>query len=358
MIENGLAETLRERGVRRDAVYQAARLYVADRLGYPDPRHLAEAFGHLGDDALSLPAEISGDARQLLDLARCVLAEAWDDPAERPRVIRALDGASGRLPAADTLMIALTALAGLHLLSRDSHRVEKSEHDAEGRLVSRTVETENLLALWMRRNRVRTPAATAPAAPMVSSEPGEPADRMFSIVTIDIQGSSGVVERPAIERRAFVRDLLTSTLRRAGMDPGRLQFDDRGDGHHVAIPDEPYGLTNLVVELPGLVAEALRRHRRQPGEPPLRARMYLGTARLRRTADGWDGKGFEFAARFVDAPAARDALEAAPDAVLAAVLAPLVYYDIYWQQHAAPDGYRRIPVDVKDFHSNAYLRLW
>src|SRR6185312_7415607 len=107
-----LRELLEEQQLGSETIYQAARYYLAERLNDPDPDDLLAQLATVMDDPDKAYTTLSGDSLVLENTALLVLSQAWDEPDERERVLRAIRGATGKLPVTDPSLIAIVCLYG------------------------------------------------------------------------------------------------------------------------------------------------------------------------------------------------------------------------------------------------------
>ena len=103
-----LVEALHSRDLPGEAVITAARFSVAERPAQPG---IDDLFDDLSQAAFAL------------------LDTTWSDPAERPRVERALDHVPGRLPVLDPYALAVLVLYGIFLLRKTERKVTRTFGD-------------------------------------------------------------------------------------------------------------------------------------------------------------------------------------------------------------------------------------
>jgi hypothetical protein len=240
LTEENLAEVLRERHVRREAVFQAARYYIAERLGYPNMVDLRSDLSIIDGELGDLLAEIAGNTQVLQDMALLVLTDAWAEPAERERVLRAVDGGSGKLPGADVMIIAVTCLYGLYLVARSGERrTETTVRDARGGFVTQTIERQGALAQLLGRfSPVAQPASPAGTPPVVDPLAVGPDDQVHSILHLDIQSSTKPIEPEKTARMEWLWSALFAALRGVGLSQNQVQSEGRGDGMQVVVPGQ------------------------------------------------------------------------------------------------------------------------
>ncbi|MGQ0778746.1 MAG: hypothetical protein ACT4NY_30750 [Pseudonocardiales bacterium] len=346
--EPSLRDLLEERQIRSETIYQAVRYYLAERLHDPDPDDLLAQLATVMDDPDDACATLSRDALLLENAALLVLAQAWDDPAERERVRRAIDGATGKLPVIDPDLIALICLYGLYRVSR-AQIVETIIRGRDGSLVMRRVVEYGPLAALLRISGNR--AAPVPA--------GWPSEASRSIVWVDIQGSARVNAYQQAQRRDWLLNTMRDAVGRLRLRWEDLDPADRGDGVRLLVPEEGATLVDLVNGLPAHLEGPLREHVRMSGGlARLKVRMAIHAGLLRRSANGWDGAPLVHAARLVDAEAAKGLLEPA-DTGLALILSEWVFEQVVRSGfgRVKEQEYQQITVAVKETTTTAWVHL-
>ncbi|HET9139010.1 hypothetical protein [Actinophytocola sp.] len=132
---------------------------------------------------------------------------------------------------------------------------------------------------------------------------------------------------------------------------------DRGDGVLILIPPSVPKI-RLVDRLPNrLVAGLHRFNDLHSVKTAIQLRVALHAGDVRTTRHGADSPAINFAARIVDAAAAKSALRGSAG-VVAYIASDSFYREVILQDPAAfPAAYRRIPVEVKNLKAEAWLRL-
>jgi hypothetical protein len=327
-------------GRSSEELSHAVQAYLSERLGHPVIGDLEADLRRMAPDLPGLAAEAAADPDALRQAAAAVFAEAWDDPAERPRVAAALEVHTDRMAVADPYPIAVLIMYGLYLVAG---RPEREETHRTG-TTSRTVREKGLPAILR--------GVLSRDEPERRSLPGE---GHFSIAVLDIQDSSRLRDNGAAPAaRAWLTDTVGRAVKGLGVGDTHLQPRDRGDGWQLVIDEAAIGLSALVRDLPPLIAGPLHDYRH--GDPePLRVRLALHTDHLRRTASGWEGYGLNEAARIVDAKEVKRQL-AAPDFRLATVLSDRVYRSLTFHRRPV-GGYRPIDVTVNGVRTKIWLTL-
>lgn len=345
--EQSLRDLLEERQLRSETIYQAVRYYLAERLHDPDPDDLLAQLATVMDDPDDACATLSRDALLLENAALLVLSQAWEDPGERERVRRAIDGATGMLPIIDPNLIAIVCLYGLYRVS-GVRLVETIIRRRDGSLEVRRVVEYGPLAALLGRSSDR---AAVPA--------GWPSEATRSVVLLDIQGSARVNGYQQAQRRAWLLSTMREAVGRLRLRWEDLDPVDRGDGMRLLVPEGGATLIDLVNGLPAHLEGPLREHARMSGGlTRLKVRMTIHAGLLHSSTDGWDGVGLVHAARLVDAPAAKQLLERA-DAGLALILSEWTFEQVVRAGYGRvkEHEYQQITVVVKEATTTAWVHL-
>jgi hypothetical protein len=187
---------------------------------------------------------------------------------------------------------------------------------------------------------------------LIGSQPARlPSDR--TIVALDIESSTSRPDPVKAQLRIMLYELFDAALRVAGIDADqRDPFIDRGDGllallHPVAQSPVALVLSRVVPYLVRLLAtynaevEAQRR---------LRIRVAVHAGEVNDDGHGWFGTALDTTCRLLDAPAAKQALAAAPGPLLAVVSAATCRSGAV----ALNAGARRIIVNVGGEHRDGW----
>jgi len=346
--EPTLADVLRERGVRRDALVQATRYYLAERLQDPPAEQLLADLGDQAPIGAELSAEVARNPALLPEVALGVLSAAWERPGERSRIERALDDAGGKLSSAELVPVAITLVYGLFLAVRTGRSfTTTTSMTPDGGYETKTVELQGALAIMVDALRTPPPPPIAPAAG-AGVLPGE---GTFTLLLLDIQRSSQI---PGAERSPLVTALLSivhGSLKDVGVVPAQIFTDDAGDGCQVLVPEPAGALTPLVARLPALIGKRLAELRGRP----VQVRMGIHTGRLRHDERGWRGTAWDHLERITNAEAIKTRL-ARSDQRLATVLSDRVHRETVHEGYVdAP--YERVQVTRKETTAWVWLML-
>jgi hypothetical protein len=137
-------EHIASRGADAETLVQAARYYLAEVTDDLSPDEMREAVSEeVGDEAAVEEALelLEADPAALAAASREVLATAWEDPGERPRVIAVLEEARAKLPVIELGILSITAMYGMWLLTtRGIKRVTEKTRNADGSETAREIE--------------------------------------------------------------------------------------------------------------------------------------------------------------------------------------------------------------------------
>jgi hypothetical protein len=167
----------------------------------------------------------------------------------------------------------------------------------------------------------------------------------------------GADKRDDKARKIIKRETLAMTQQALGPAWDTCRYEDRGDGLVVIVPpDIPTAqvLERLVTVLP----PELEWHNLKYNDScRIQLRVAVDVGPIADDDDGVSGKSIISVSRMLEAPAFKEAM-ARKGAVLGVVVSPFVY-----QAHVAlggsldPADYTEIPVQVKETHGSAWMRL-
>lgn len=152
-------------------------------------------------------------------------------------------------------------------------------------------------------------------------------------------------------------EVLKTAFAESGVDFDRCDPGDRGDGVLIMVPAD-VSKSLLADLLPDRLVAALRRYnwtRVPAAQFKLRVGIHAGDVRL--NAHGWVGNAVNLAFRIIEAAEVKAALKQ-PDKIVALVVSEYFYTEVISQDPGTvPEAYRQIPVTVKTFSGNVWLRL-
>ncbi|MEU6080177.1 hypothetical protein [Streptomyces sp. NPDC047108] len=182
-----------------------------------------------------------------------------------------------------------------------------------------------------------------------------------AMVAVDIERSGGRGDVALLRIREVLLAAFREALEESGIDWQACRFHDLGDGLRIIVPAS-VPKTRLIHPLIHELVVRLQAHNRTAARPTrIRVRVAL------HAGDVWLGQSgvvvggpLEVLARLLDARPARDALAEAPDAVAASLLVSQHFYDEavrHGYPGIDPDTFRRVPVEVKEYTTDAWLHL-
>jgi hypothetical protein len=154
-----------------------------------------------------------------------------------------------------------------------------------------------------------------------------------------------------------LEELLEVAFDEAGVGWRECDTEDRGDGKMILVPADVPKI-RLVNQLSERLVEGLRRYNAGSSvESAMQLRVALHAGEIRLSPNGKVGEALNFAARLIEARAAKDS-QAATGALLALITSERFYKDaIDPDPGLAPEEFQRIPVVVKETSGVAWLRL-
>jgi class 3 adenylate cyclase len=141
------------------------------------------------------------------------------------------------------------------------------------------------------------------------------------------------------------------------VDRADYSASDRGDGV-LALVSADVPKSRLVSRLPRILAAELIRenaHREIPAQ--FRMRLAVHAGEIHPDAHGVTGASINLATRLVEASALKSAL--ASCGILGLVVSEWFFDEVVRHDTAAePSTFRRVPVDVKETHTTAWIRVF
>jgi hypothetical protein len=158
------------------------------------------------------------------------------------------------------------------------------------------------------------------------------------------------------EDRRIIREALFSITHTVLADlPDEWSWDDRGDGLlTVVLPSVPTArvLAHLHKELPA----ALEEHNRVcPESARIQLRVAINVGPVTSDRMGVSGVAIIVAARLVEAPVLKEAMKES-GASLGVIASPFIYNSVI-RHGPYLEGYSKIPVEVKEFRTVAWMKL-
>jgi hypothetical protein len=180
-----------------------------------------------------------------------------------------------------------------------------------------------------------------------------------TIMAVDIAGYND--PRRGTAHRLVIHEGFWKLMRAAFADVGVpwdvLFMENTGDGAMIQLPAD-VAKADLVAQLPDRMLAELRRYNAVHAEEAnVRLRVALHAGEVYQGSHGTISDATSFAFRLLEEPAAKKALKES-GATLALIVSDSFYRDVVCADPAAePGSYRRIPVDVKETKTEAWLRL-
>ncbi|WP_320782723.1 hypothetical protein [Streptomyces sp. CRN 30] len=182
-----------------------------------------------------------------------------------------------------------------------------------------------------------------------------------AVLAVDIEKSSGRGNVPLLRNREALRSMLRSAFLCGGIDWEACRRTDLGDGLQVTAPAGTRK-ASLVHPLVQVLTDLLIAHNAaQEPRTRIRVRVALHAGEICLDPSGEvAGTPLETLARLLDAPAAREALAAAPWPVPLSLLMSQHFYEETVRQGyegIEPDRFHRVGVAVKEYAAGAWLHV-
>ena len=180
-----------------------------------------------------------------------------------------------------------------------------------------------------------------------------------TIMAVDVVGYNHPMR--TLAHQETVHEGFNQIMRTAFADTGVpwdvCTVENTGDGAMILLPPE-VAKADLVAELPERVHAGLRRYNTAHApEAAIQLRLALHAGEVRQGSFGAVSQAISFTFRLLDAPEAKAALKES-GADLALIVSAVIYSDVVVHDPAAEPGtYQRIPVEVKETTTEAWLRL-
>ncbi|HEY0495916.1 MAG TPA: hypothetical protein VGD48_09235 [Kutzneria sp.] len=180
-----------------------------------------------------------------------------------------------------------------------------------------------------------------------------------TVVIVDVAGFTAANRRGVhqVEIHKRLVELLTAAFDDAGIPWQDCDVEDRGDGKLILAPRDVFNI-RLVDQLwSRLLAELRRYNALHSAAAVMQLRVAVHAGEVWRGPAGEVSPAINLAARIIEAAEAKDVLRAT-GAVLAMIASDAFYQDVIEPDPAAaPDLFRRIPVEVKQTSTHAWLRV-
>jgi len=198
---------------------------------------------------------------------------------------------------------------------------------------------------------------SGPSGPITTGRPAQPrllAGENCTVMLSDVVGFGADWRND--EDRRIIREALFSMTHTVLADlPDAWWWDDRGDGLlTVVLPSVPTArvVAHLHKELPA----ALEEHNRVcPDSARIQLRVAINVGPVTSDRMGVSGVAIIVAARLVEAPVFKDAMNES-GASLGIIASPFIYNSVI-RHGPYLEGYSRIPVQVKEFRTAAWMNL-
>jgi len=169
-----------------------------------------------------------------------------------------------------------------------------------------------------------------------------------TIIATDVAKSSGRNDALMVRMRRDLREILSETLERQGLDPARLTRVDDGDGYRYLVPADvapPHAALDPFI---GRLGIELRMHR-----------VAVHSGLLYAEPEGtYTGVPLKDCARLLDADAGRDLLAAHPEADLVLLVTDPFYREVVGSGASLdPNAFRAIRVSVKETDRTGWAYL-
>jgi hypothetical protein len=178
-----------------------------------------------------------------------------------------------------------------------------------------------------------------------------PDPAFHAVALIDVEGFGARPNPVQKQVRADLYQVVRTALTEAGLDPTRIDQEDRGDGILMIDPDVS------VLKLAGRFVRELDdglREKARTSSPiaQIRLRVAVHQGMCEYDGEGWVGAAVNTTARLVDALPLKSALAAADHAHLALIVSRQVFDDVIRHDYRSVDSstFERVAIDVKELH--------
>lgn len=182
--------------------------------------------------------------------------------------------------------------------------------------------------------------------------------RTILVVDVESFGDKARTDQDRMVVRAGMYELLEAAFADSGVSRASVTIEDRGDGALVLLSaDVPKAV--LVDRMPPRIDAELRRYNaRHSIEARMRLRIALHAGEVRDDRYGVVADAVNFTFRILEAREAKRALGAST-ASFVLIVSDWFFQSVVTHEPAAhPAAFRAIPVDVKETHDKAWIRLF
>ncbi|MET8461562.1 hypothetical protein ABZ422_20050 [Micromonospora zamorensis] len=170
-----------------------------------------------------------------------------------------------------------------------------------------------------------------------------------AVALVDIEGFGGRPNPVQRQVRADLYQVVRTALTEAGLDPARIDQEDRGDGILMVDPDVS------VLALAGRFVRELdyglrEKARTSSAIARIRLRVAIHQGMCEHDGEGWVGAAVNTTARLVDAPPLKAALAAAERVNLALIVSRQVFDEVIRHDYRSIDSstFERVAIDAKE----------
>jgi hypothetical protein len=189
--------------------------------------------------------------------------------------------------------------------------------------------------------------------------PWDSAAQHKTIMAVDIAGYNDPKRTTAhqLAMHDAFWGLLRTSFAEVGIPWDVCFMENTGDGAMIQLPAQ-VAKADLVAQLPDRMLAELRRYNDvHAEEASVQLRVAFHAGEVHQASHGTVSQATSFAFRILDAPEAKSALKQS-GATLALIVSNTFYHDVVVHDPAAdPRSYQRIPVQVKETTTEAWLRL-
>ncbi|MEU5962026.1 hypothetical protein ABZ777_12555 [Micromonospora parva] len=175
----------------------------------------------------------------------------------------------------------------------------------------------------------------------------EPA--FHTVALVDIEGFGDRPNPVQRQVRADLYKVVRTALTEAGLDPARIDQEDRGDG--ILMVDPEMSVLVLAGRFVRELDDGLREKARTSSAiARIRLRVAIHHGMCEHDGEGWVGAAVNTTARLVDAPPLKAALAAADRANLALIVSRQVFDEVIRHDYRSIDSstFERVAIDAKE----------